>query len=502
MKTKKKFYYIAKIISLVLFINLSACTGDFEEINTPPSSSITTDPGYLFTGAQISIRREVGESQNNIFGSWVQHWCGGPLFSASLYIPDPERLQTYWNGYYGSLKNLGLIKNDILTGLEDDPEGRTKIAMAKILEVYYWQILTDMFGPIPYSESMLPLADLIRQPKYDSQESIYRSLITDLDAAIAKLNASDKSYGSADMFYGGNVDAWKKFGNSLKLRLGMRIKYGDASLAQSTVEGALSSSLISSNADNAYLPTANDRRSNKHPTLGQAEQGSSDYFYLAEKIVDVLLAMDDPRLPLLGDTTAATAGTPGAEFKGVKVAQLDNYYASIIRAEYSQISGITYFNEVRTIPVYAFSYAEVCFFKAEAALEGWGGLSDTDAENFYQEGIKAAMSMEPYNIAETDIPPAYIASEFSLAGLTKEEKLEKIMTQKWISLFGRNFESWFEWRRTGYPVLVPGPSGEGKIPRRALYPIDETTFNKENYDAAAAAIGGDSYQSKVWWDKK
>ncbi len=498
MKTKNKLYNMGKIIlSAIFLLQISACTDNFEEINTPPTSSISIDPEFLLTNTQRSLLFYEGtEIVNNIVGSWVQHWGGGPLFSPSLYVP--ETFERYWDRYYGSLRNLGLIRNDLLAGLENDPKGRTKIAIAKIMEIYLLQNLTDMYGPIPYSESLLNIEDLIRQPKFDTQENIYQSLISDLNIALSNLNSTDESYGTGDVFYDGDVVLWEKFGNSLKLRLGMRLKYVDNTLSRSTVEDALSNPLISSNAENADIATFNDFSSNQHPTLSQSEQGSPDYFYLAEKMVDVLIAKDDPRLPLLGDLSL-----DNSDYKGIRVAETDNYYSSLIRSQFSQISSLTYFNQDRTIPVHAFSFSEVSFFKAEAALEGWGGFSDADAENFYQDGILAAMSMDPYNITEADIPPAYVTAEFSLAGLTKEEKLEKIMTQKWILLFGRNFEIWAEWRRTGYPVLTPGSSGEGVIPRRLIYPITESVLNSDNYNAAVSTLSnGDAFQSKVWWDNK
>ena len=501
MKTRTVYHIHIVIFLVTILLNLTSCTRNFEEINTPPNSSVTIDAEFLFTSAQVGIiRSECSEYSNNMFGSWIQHWGGGPLFSPSRYIP--EQIAWIWDSYYDRLKNFGLIRNDILAGLENDPKGRTKLAIAKIMEIYAWQNLTDMYGPVPYSESTLPLDELIRQPKFDSQESIYQSLITDLDRAIAQLNDGDESYGAADLFYDGDVTMWEKFGNSLKLRLGMRMKYVDNTLARSTVESALSSPLISSNDENADLPTYNEEAVSRHPTLRQSEQGSPDYFYLAEKLVDVLLAKNDPRMPFIGDYTKTSVEEGNPEYKGIKVAETDDYYSSVIRDHFSQISSKTYFNQDMEIPLHAFSYAEVCFFKAEAALEGWGSMSDADAEQWYQEGIKAAMAMEPYNIAEEEIPVDYITAEFSLAGLSKEEKLEKIMTQKWIMLFVRNIEAWAEWRRTGYPTLVPGPSGEGAIPRRLIYPVQESVLNSDNYNSAVSTLtNGDAYQSKVWWDK-
>jgi len=188
MKTRTKLiHYIPLTLVIILLMGISACTDNFEEINTPPTSSINIDPAFLLTNTQISlIRYKSTESPNNVIGSWVQHWAGAQLFGGSRYVP--EEYDGIWNNYYRNLKNLGQIRNELLAGLEDDPTGRTKLAIAKIMEIYYWQDLTDMYGPVPYSESTLKVSELVRQPKFDDQESIYRSLISNLDIALSQHN--------------------------------------------------------------------------------------------------------------------------------------------------------------------------------------------------------------------------------------------------------------------------------------------------------------------------
>ncbi|HAK31042.1 MAG TPA: SusD/RagB family nutrient-binding outer membrane lipoprotein, partial [Sphingobacterium sp.] len=154
------------------------------------------------------------------------------------------------------------------------------------------------------------------------------------------------------------------------------------------------------------------------------------------------------------------------------------------------------------IPSYAFTYSDICFYKAEAALLGWGATT-ANAQTFFTEGVKAALALPPYNM--TAIPSAY-EPVLNLSGLTDEQKMEKIATQKWIHLFGRDMEAFAEWRRTGYPRLTPGPnpgSTNGQIPRRAIYSSEEAELNAANLkEAAARMTNGDSFLSKVWWDKK
>lgn len=132
------------------------------------------------------------------------------------------------------------------------------------------------------------------------------------------------------------------------------------------------------------------------------------------------------------------------------------------------------------------------------------GWDQVDAEKTFQDAVKAAFAVSPYNMAT--VPQTYVDQVLSFNGLSTDQRLEKIQTQKWIHLFGRNFEAFAEWRRTGYPVLTPGPmqgSTNGRIPRRAIYSSEEAQLNEANYKAAVERMSnGDSFLSKVWWDKK
>ncbi len=132
------------------------------------------------------------------------------------------------------------------------------------------QRLTDLFGDVPYSQTALGPEDVNTKPSFDTQESIYKSLINDLNAAILQLTPGDMSYGSADFYYKGDINKWKKYANSLKLRLGMRIRYADPALAQKTVTEAMGQPLLASSADDATVPTYNNAtNANVHPVLNQ-----------------------------------------------------------------------------------------------------------------------------------------------------------------------------------------------------------------------------------------
>lgn len=492
------------LIALGAISCMQACTKDFEKINTPPTSVTTVDPGLVLSKVQKDEAFSEGyEYPNNQYGSWIQHWAGGVLISSSRYIEQSDN--STWDAHYTLLRNISQIRNEILKGQESDPAGRTKLAIAKIVEISVWQRLTDLFGDVPYSQTALGIADVNTKPVFDAQESIYKSLIADIGTAMAQLNATDASYGSADFYYKGDITKWKKYANSLKLRLGMRIRYADAALAQKTVTEAMAQPLLQSNADNATVPTYNNATNdNVHPVLNHFLAGSPDLKYLAEAFVTKLVSTNDPRLPRLAQPTvnSVRAGTP--TYKGIGVALTDDLLKTIIKDDYSTASTLTFFNRNYSpaIPCMVMSFSDVSFYKAEAALEGWGATVD-QAEGFYQDGVKAALAQDPYLI--TTVPANY-AAQLSFTGLTKEQKLERIGSQKWIQLFGRSYEAFIEWRRMGYPVLKAGPfagSTNGTIPRRTIYSSREALLNNANYKAAASKMSnGDSYVSRVWWDKR
>lgn len=504
MQQNKSTIYAA-VLLLTASMLFAGCTKNFTELNTPPTSVTNIDPGLLLSKVQKDAAFTEGNERANIqFGSWVQYWSGGLVVPTSRYIQQPDN--GAWDAHYTLLRNLGQIRNQVLKGKEQDPAGRTKLAIARIQEVFVWQRLTDLFGDVPFTSTTEDASQVNNKPVFDKQEAIYTRLIEDLDTAMTRITATDESYGNADFYYKGATASWIKFANSLKLRLGMRIRYANPQLAEKTVREAMAQPLFANNQDNAAIPTFNDAQASSfHPILNQFTNGSPDLRYLAAAFVGTLNAKKDPRLPLIAEATVTSknAGTPA--YVGMGVALTDDLLAGIIKDNYSTASMGTYFNKSLStpIPCYVFTYADVCFFKAEAALLGWGA-APAAAETFYQDGIRAAMAMAPYNI--TTIPQAYIDAEFALAGLPQEKQLEKIMTQKWIQLFGRNYEAFAEWRRTGYPVLTPGPNKgatNGTIPRRAVYSSQEALLNAANYKVAVAGLSqGDAYVSKVWWDKK
>lgn len=500
----KQYRLLYKTITLAGAVTmLSACTEGFEELNISPTQPANVPAEYILSNVQLNGLMAEGANWWQV-GSWVQQWASGNLSAPSQYLEDRDIYETRsWASHYGYIHNLAQIRNRLLKGQEESPAGRTKLAIARINEIYIWQRMTDFWGDIPYSEVGVPEAELILTPKYDTQKEIYTSLLAELDRAMNAMSTSDISFGNADLVYKGNVNAWRKFGNMLKLRLGFRLRYVDPSLSRSIVESALAGPIFESNADNAAMPTnpQDGFALGYHPIIG-GYNSSKELNQLAAPFIDMLLAKEDPRLPKIAEPTENSKKAGNPIYRGLGVALGQNVI--INRDDYSYGTISIYNDRKYTFPYLFMTYSDLCFYKAEAALLGWAGLTPAQAEEFYQQGIRASMKIEPFNIPDVAID-AYLAKEGTLTG-SDEEKLEQIMNQKWISLFMRHYEAYAEWRRTGYPKLTPGPNKgvtNGTIPRRGVYSGNERFRNPDEYNTAVARMAqGDSYLSRVWWDVK
>lgn len=515
MKSLFKYISLSSLVFLLMVGN--SCTDALEELNEPPTSVTSINPNFVFSAVQKDDSfYQSGWVLYLQYGCWVQHFGDADRgFTTSHYQSITSYDNGFFQGNYSLLGELTQIKTDLLAGLEDDPEGRTKLAIADIMAIKIWERTTALVGDIPFSEAVQGVEDPNTLPAYDPQSEIYPQLITMLDDAISRITDGDITYGSADFYYGGDLDQWRKFGNSLKLKIGMRMKHANPSLAQQVVTEAMNSDLLASNADNAEVVTFsnNGQGANAHPILSLYRPrvgGESGKPFIGEALIETLKAKNDPRLEVIAEPTQtskdafAESGDPAVlEYTGLMPALSFEQYDNVSLSDYSYPSFDVMISEEVARPAVTMSYAEISFLKAEAALEGWGA-TEAQAEQFYQDGIRAALTMNVYGdfISEEQVEAYMTSEEASLTG-TQEEKLEKIAVQRWIALFDRTYEAFFEWRRTGYPQLDPGENpGEtnGQIPRRGKYSTTEAALNKSNYDAAVSRQGPDTFLNRIWID--
>lgn len=492
----------------------SACTDDFDVLNTPPAEVLTVDPGFLFTTQQRWEARGVGNYhwfQLRNVGSWAQHWGETQLNNGNAtYFNDGQRRnedQVWTETYSTVLKDLERAQSILLEmsdGDESASEVRTRLAMTRIFEVVPWEKLTAIFGDIPFSEAVQGVEG-VATPAYDPQQEIYSALLEQLDVNIAQLTEGDVTYGDADLFYGGDVEKWRRFGNTLKLRTALRMAYADPAAAEQAVTEAMGQPLIESHEHSASVQTG-PGGGETFLLHGQVQHYRNPFtLFLTQFFIDVLEGLNDPRLPFIAEPTPNSVAAGNPEYRGLRVnvteAEMGSFDSN--QGDLSRNAFAIYQNETEyNPPMHLLTYANASFLKAEAALRGWGA-GPAEAQGYFQEGIRAAMEMEPYHqIDEADIA-AYLAEHGTLS-LSFEEALEQIATQKWINHHHQNYELYFEWRRLAYPRLDPGNGGMGvtnnSIPRRAYWHTEEVSLNAANYEAAVGRQGQNLMTTKMWID--
>ncbi len=487
----------------------AARTKNFESLNQNPDATSTLTPAYVFTLSQYNGAAELQtllEGTMQYTTSYNDVAGFGSKYVASQYASS----YTAFNQSYPN--EINQINSVLKTMRADSVSYASEIAMAKIWRVYCFSKITDLYGDVPYSQASGGYYSGNYSPAYDTQKSIYLSMLSDLKDAVAELTTNSSRFAAADLLYGGNAMQWKKFGNSLMLRLGMRLTKVDATLAEQWVKEAVGGSLITSASDIAqitdYVSAGQDI--NKNPFAFKIY--NSDYLYadglsnpeggkFQAVFIDHMKSYHDPRLKVLSVVYMnGVADTAVAVQKGMSSALSSKPSDFVTYSEPSQNTLVKLDG-----PYQIMGNAEVSFLLADAALKGW---YSGDAKALYENGIRAAMNRWASFGASSAVASSEIDSYISEHDFTSAESLNdkenKIYTELWVELITDPVESFSSYRRTGYPELVPnnypGNATGGKIFRRMLYPITEQNLNTENYNAAIADQGSDDFMTRVWWD--
>jgi len=510
---------------------IPSCTKDFEELNTP-NNLVTAEfvnVDLMLTLVQVNAIKIGTPSGTGVIGNY----SGMSYSGAARPFSEGEAPEMWDDAYEEQTNNL----SEIIRITKDDPELINKTAIARILKVWAFAKITDIYGDIPYFESSLPRGEVIVNPKYDTQKSIYESFFNELKEAANSLDASLESYGDADLVYGGDVDKWRKFANSLRLRLALRIRYADAQMASDNISDLQLPDLIATREDDASMYTSTDNADNQNAFYNRlTNSGSALEKNAAGFFIENMELLNDPRIKIFTDTAKAEfpGNDPSLDYFGYRGRPV----LGLVPVEYklpwgqessSRISDLFY---VPVIEIPIIRSSEVHFALAEAALFG---LKSGDAQTHYKQGIEDAMNWAKgfYENSQSQLPAvlaimypnwtqadidlllshkeitaaesdAFLNSPAAILIGSQENQLEQIIVQKNIALYPLEYQNWAEWRRTGYPILQIGPDKDallGVIPRRMPWPDIERTINSaSNEEAASRLAGGDNRLSKIWWD--
>ena len=521
-------------------IFLSGCTkSQLNNINTDPSKSTATnfDPNDLLSSAQLNYAN-TGYYQLVYESTMMQ-----VLASTYYYYNNGDKYINEGNftDYQGAIFTQGYTEAGDIRQMQqlciqkDSAAYSNLINIGNIMFVFILQRTTDMYGDCPYSQADMAQQG-IKYPVYDTQQSIYNAMLTTLDNAISKLDVN-RAKPTADLFYNGDISRWKKFGYSLMLRIAMRLTKVDPATAEKWAEKAAAGGTFNDISDNAIVQTDATNSASQNGT-SIALRTLTDYEQVrwSKTLINFLRQTRDPRLGVIGEIPASglanngnetlsgnpdsslqvglpngydllggatdiskSPGYPGGTGVGADYAPLGNYSRPRTNV-YLKLGG----------PILVFTYAETELLLAEAKIRGWN--IDGTAQQHYANGVTGAFQSLTQMDAQTNINAASISSYLSAHPLdisTMNNSLQMINTQYWIAT-GTTFnfiENWFNWKRSGYPALVPvnyaGNVTMGTIPRRMIYLSTEILTNPTNYKAAVARLsGGDVLTSRVWWDKQ
>lgn len=515
----KKFTMRHILVALILvtqIFGVISCSKDFEELNENPNNA---EPSYgpLFANVLVGTTGHRYEmARGNLLTTMVlgmHAYSTSPNWGTALALND-NTLQfagEYWaRTYVRLIGGIDATKKAIEASTVSDGEKARLHAVADIWRVMLMHRLTDMFGDVPYFEAGMAL-DGNFAPKYDKQKDIYTDMFKKLDAASNVLKGATalSYYGESDMVYKGDYQKWYKLANSLRLRLALRVSSVDATQAESEAKAALAGLLIESVSETCeVMHTYEGAETGTDPAQWSPDaNGTNAYVAIGWHTAHASSALinkmkfysnttdgqihpeHDPRLtayfvPVDGSTPAQYLGG---------VLGTDQY--STVVASTSDLNG----NDLFSLGHEGLMLGadEVAFLKAEAALKGW--LAG-DAKALYTKGVE--LSLEYHNVYASATTEFWsqLGAEYDNA----TDKLEPVVTQRWIALMSNGFEAWSLIRRTNYPTFKDGVDiGAGKeTANRVVYPNSEYNTNRANLDEAAASMGGDKSDSKLWWDVK
>lgn len=524
---KKIIRYTALAFS-ALFL-MPSCTGNFEKMNTPPfgvtDEELGQDNNFIgmhFPTLEKSIyynRNGWGWDFQTIQNLTSDIWSG--------YMATPSNFkggintQTYaltndwtdeaWTYTYSAVMTNQLRVKEKCEQLGMDTYAHFN-AINSILRVFAMSRVCDEYGPIIYTK----YGESMTGGTYDSAQDAYKAFFAELTDASRVLDEALKkpavaSFAKFDMAYGGDLNKWLKLCNTLRLRLAMRVVKYDKEWAKKEAEAAIV-------APQGVLKSGESFIVSGYGWVHPLYTCSIEYndIFVSANVVSILGGYNDPRLAKIGiakgtgDTkkvVGVRTGIPGLEDT------TDKYKAVVSNV-----------NVIISTPGTIMAAAEAYFLLAEAALRGWNAGSD--AKTYYEQGVAASFSDFGVSLGDyltnSKVPAAWVdplVAEFNSAAVstvspkwedakTDEQRLEKIITQKWIAAFPEGKHTWAEWRRTGYPKLFPvlKNDSQGLITteygvRRLPFVLSEVSKNPEGYANAVKLLGGpDNGATRLFWD--
>lgn len=467
---------------LSIFLLFTACTKDFEAINTNDNAPSAVQPELLLRQVLYGYG-DAMSYEGFVAGNLLsQHFS---MIDFNLFdrhaLSSPQEGGNPWPILYTNLRD----NETILELSRENPAQAVYEGPALIMKAYLTMTLTDMFGDVPYFEAFQGRSAGITTPKYDAQEDIYfgaGGILDNLEKAVEAIDAYQGAVPlKGDILYNGDLENWVRFANSLRIKALVRTssRQDPGNQIQQIVDGER---YLQANGQNAAFDFTSGPP-NSFP-FATARIGIFNVFLMSETAQEIYQAYGDPRV--------ATHFRPSAaanEFAGI-INGIDAA-SSIVPDQFAR-PGMIWRENTGDLDFNYMTAWETDFLLAEAALKGY---HDQGARTFYEAGV-----VKSFEYWQTDVPPNHLSR--SAAAWNEDRALEQIITLKWMASIGNAYEGWAEWRRTGFPALQPVEASlnGGLYPVRMPYPSDEQALNFENYQRAAAGTDDNSVNVRVWWD--
>lgn len=520
----RNIVYKISVFVIVFSSLLSSCTKGFEEMNTDPNNIPIAKPGQLLaptiavvlsnnlirnrnlTNELMQVSVEPTDAEGRVFRYDIRSNVGDGLY----------------NGWYNELTNI----KDIYKLSSDSTlltYNRYYMGVSLILQVWVHSLLTDTFGDIPYFQANKGKDSLVFEPSFDPQKDIYLDMFQKLEQANILLaatarNATEIIDPASDPVYHGDITKWRKFGNSLYLRLLLRVS--DKAEVSSEVIAKIKEivdtkvstyPIIASNEESAVLKWTGTAP--YISPLGTVRPTDFDGPGVASFFIDNLVSWNDPRIDIptygLSGINRWGIAPSGGQYFGIPSGYAPG--TNPVRGSYFYPNTSAQSLQKDALTGILMNYAELQFILAEAAAKGW--ISTGTAENYYNNGALASITywlpdwttkVNPVTGAPGNIKSYLTAADIEWEeSLSLEDKMERIHLQKYYALFLVDLQQWFEYRRTGQPNLPKGAGlvNGGVMPARLTYPVYLQSTNPTNYRIAIDRQGPDMIFTQVWWQK-
>jgi hypothetical protein len=507
---KKRIINIGMAVALTFFA--TSCGKDFLDVNTDPNNANVVEPELVLPAAISSSSSAIGGEYAILGGIWSQYWTqnngSNQYKTIDAFNLRPLDFNARWQEMFaGALNDYKYVKTKATAA-----NNWNLNLIATLMQSYSYQVLADLYDQIPFDESLKGDEDNLN-PVYASGQQVYDGLITRIDEAMQKPVGGNASAGGSDVIFGGAMNQWVRFGNTLKLKIYLRQSEARPSVAEAGVRALYSGGGNFLNV--AAAQTGWQDQTNKRNPLYEMDQSpalnTNQNLKASNTLFSFLVAKNDPRLEAL--YWPGSAGQKGMEQGNFNASTTALVPTTVSRARITP-----------TAPVYYFSAAEVLFLQAEAAVRGWGS---GDAEILYENGVRASFAQLATEMASSfpgdttfvninqAVANTLLDSTYAFpASGTQAQKLEAIITQKWVALAGtyQGLEAFLERNRTDIPKTsaVPRTTSAGYIPSQFVFPIEAVTppgkfakrlifpeFERTRNTNTPAQV---PLTTNVWWD--